>query len=199
MPKLQRMGIKTIGDLAKKERQTLIKNFGKHGNIMWEYANGIDNAEVNYKYERPKSISNATTLPIDLCSIEKIETILLTLTEQVAYRLRQYNLVANTVNIQLRTKEFVDFSHQGRLDIATSNTKKIFAKARVLLKEMYKEGTFIRLVGIKVDNLEDREQRQLSMFEDKDKEKLDKIDSVLDNLKKKYGYDAITYASTKIK
>ena len=64
---------------------------------------------------------------------------------------------------------------------------------------MYKEGTFIRLVGIKVDNLEDREQRQLSMFEDKNKEKLDKIDSVLDNLKKKYGYDAITYASTKIK
>ncbi len=199
VPKLQRMGIKTIGDLAKKERQTLIKNFGKHGNIMWEYANGIDNAEVNYKYEKPKSISNATTLPIDLCSIEKIETILLTLTEQVAYRLRQYNLVANTVNIQLRTKEFVDFSHQGRLDIATSNTKKIFAKARVLLKEMYKEGTFIRLVGIKVDKLEDREQRQLSMFEDKNKEKLDKIDSVLDNLKKKYGYDAITYASTKIK
>ena len=199
VPKLQRMGIKTIGDLAKKERQTLIKNFGKHGNIMWEYANGIDNAEVNYKYEKPKSISNATTLPIDLCSIEKIETILLTLTEQVAYRLRQYNLVANTVNIQLRTKEFVDFSHQGRLDRATSNTKKIFAKARVLLKEMYKEGTFIRLVGIKVDNLEDREQRQLSMFEDKNKEKLDKIDSVLDNLKKKYGYDAITYASTKIK
>ena len=199
VPKLQRMGIKTIGDLAKKERQTLIKNFGKHGNIMWEYANGIDNAEVNYKYEKPKSISNATTLPIDLCSIEKIETILLTLTEQVAYRLRQYNLVANTVNIQLRTKAFIDFSHQGRLDIATSNTKHIFTKARALLKEMYKEGTFIRLVGIKVDNLEDREQRQISMFEDKNKEKLDKIDSVLDNLKKKYGYDAITYASTKIK
>ena len=199
VPKLQRMGIKTIGDLAKKERQTLIKNFGKHGNIMWEYANGIDNAEVNYKYEKPKSISNATTLPMDLCNIEKIERILFTLTEQVAYRLRQYNLVANTVNIQLRTKAFIDFSHQGRLDIATSNTKHIFTKARALLKEMYKEGTFIRLVGIKVDNLEDREQRQISMFEDKNKEKLDKIDSVLDNLKKKYGYDAITYASTKIK
>ena len=199
VPKLQRMGIKTIGDLAKKERQTLIKNFGKHGNIMWEYANGIDNAEVNYKYEKPKSISNATTLPMDLCNIEKIERILFTLTEQVAYRLRQYNLVANTVNIQLRTKAFIDFSHQGRLDIATSNTKHIFTKARALLKEMYKEGTFIRLVGIKVDNLEDREQRQISMFEDKNKEKLDKIDSVLDNLKKKYAYDAITYASTKIK
>lgn len=136
---------------------------------------------------------------MDLCNIEKIERILFTLTEQVAYRLRQYNLVANTVNIQLRTKAFIDFSHQGRLDIATSNTKHIFTKARALLKEMYKEGTFIRLVGIKVDNLEDREQRQISMFEDKNKEKLDKIDSVLDNLKKKYGYDAITYASTKIK
>lgn len=194
VPKLNKMGIKTIGDLANKDRQLLIKTFGKHGNIMWEYANGIDNSEVNYKYEKPKGVGNSVTLPMDICNVEKLEAILLELTEQVTYRLRKYNLVANTVNVQLRTKDFIDTSHQGKLDTATSSTKQIYDKAKLLLKEMYKEGTFIRLVGVRVDNLEDKEQRQLSLFENKDKEKLDKIDKVMDNLKEKYGYNSVTYA-----
>ena len=194
VPKLYKMGIKTIGDLAKKDRQLLIKTFGKHGNMMWEYANGIDNSEVNYKYEKPKCIGNSITLPMDICNIEKLEKVLLGLTEQVTYRLRKSNLVANSVNVQLRTKDFIDTSHQGKLDIATSSTQQIYTKAKALLKEMYNEGTFIRLVGVRVDKLEDKEQRQLSLFENKDKEKLDKIDRVMDNLKEKYGYNSITFA-----
>ena len=194
VPKLYKMGIKTIGDLAKKDRQLLIKTFGKHGNMMWEYANGIDNSEVNYKYEKPKCIGNSITLPMDICNIEKLEKVLLGLTEQVTYRLRKSNLVANSVNVQLRTKDFIDTSHQGKLDIATSSTQQIYSKAKILLREMYKEGTFIRLVGVRVDKLEDKEERQLSLFENKDKEKLDKIDRVMDNLKEKYGYNSITFA-----
>ena len=194
VPTLYNMGIKTIGDLAKADRNLIIKKFGKHGNLMWEYANGIDNSEVNYKYEKPKGVGNSITLPMDVCNIEKLEEILLELTEQVTYRLRKYELIANSVNVQLRTKEFKDFSHQGKLDVATSSTKQIYAKAKKLLEEMYKEGTFIRLVGVRVDNLEEKERRQLSLFEDNEKKKLDKIDKVMDSLKDKYGYDSIIYA-----
>ncbi len=194
VPTLYNMGIKTIGDLAKADRNLIIKKFGKHGNLMWEYANGIDNSEVNYKYEKPKGVGNSITLPMDVCNIEKLEEILLELTEQVTYRLRKYELIANSVNVQLRTKEFKDFSHQGKLDVATSSTKQIYAKAKKLLKEMYTEGTFIRLVGVRVDNLEEKERRQLSLFEDNEKKKLDKIDKVMDSLKDKYGYDSIIYA-----
>lgn len=193
VPCLNKMGIKTIGDLAKLDRQVLIKKFGKHGNMMWEYANGIDNSEVNYKYEKPKGIGNSVTLPMDICNIEKLENVLLDLTEQVTYRLRKYELIANSVNVQLRTNEFVDTSHQGKLDVATCSTKQIYIKAKTLLREMYKEGTFIRLVGVRVDNLEEKEQRQLSLFENPSKEKLDKIDKMVDYLKDKYGYNYITY------
>ena len=189
VPKLEKMGIKTIGDLARAERNILIKNFGKHGNLMWEYANGIDNSEVNYKYEKPKGVGNSVTLPMDTCNVQRLEEVLLELTEQVSYRLRKYDLVANTVNVQLRTKEFQDFSHQGKLDSSTSNTKQIYQKAKYLFNEMYKEGTFIRLVGVRVDNLEGKEQLQISLFENKNKEKLDKIDKVVDTLKDKYGYE----------
>ena len=58
---------------------------------MWQYANGIDNSEVQYKYEKPKGVGNSTTLPMDINDVSKLEEILLALTEQVTYRLRKQN------------------------------------------------------------------------------------------------------------
>lgn len=195
VPKLYNMGIRTIGDLAKTDRYKLTKVFGKHGLIMWEYANGIDNSEVKYKYEKPKSIGNSITLPRDLNSAEKIIEVLLLLTEQVTYRLRKNNLLANVINVQLRTNQFKDFSHQKKLDIATSNTKDIYLQAKELLKEMY-NGEEIRLVGMKVDKLIEKDEVQLSLFDDKkNNEKQKKIDTAIDELKQKYGYNSIERAS----
>ena len=130
VPKLLNMQIKTIGDIAKADQNMLIKKFGKHGKIMWEYANGIDNSEVNNKFELPKSIGNSVTLSKDLNNIEEIIPILVALAEKVGYRLRKYNMIANVVNVQLRTKDFEDKSHQRKLPEATSNTKDIYAEAK---------------------------------------------------------------------
>lgn len=194
IPKLYNMRIKTIGELAQTDKQIMIKKFGKHGLMMWEYANGIDNSEVHYKYEKPKGVGNSTTLPIDISDISKLEEVLLALTEQVTYRLRQYNLLANVVNVQLRTKDFEDKSHQRKLYKATSNTKEIYAEAKELLHEMYIKGTPIRLIGMRVDNLIEKEELQLSLFNNQDDEKQEKIDKVVDELKQKYGYNTITRA-----
>ena len=194
LPKLYNMGIKTIGDLAKQNKEVLIKKFGKHGLMMWEYSNGIDNSEVNYLEEKPKGIGNSVTLPSDLVNKEQIEEVLLTLTEQVTYRLRKYNMYANVVNVQLRTKDFKDFSHQRKLLNATSNTKDIFKMAKELLEEMYNNGTFIRLVGLRVDNLVEKNEVQLSLFNNEEEKKQEKIDKVVDKLKEKYGYNSITRA-----
>ena len=194
IPKLYNMHIKTIGDLARQNREEMVKRFGKHGLMMWEYANGIDNQEVHYQEEKPKGIGNSVTLPVDLVEKEKIEKVLLTLAEQVTYRLRKYNMCANVVNVQLRTKDFKDFSHQKKLINATSNTKDIYSLAKELLDEMYKNGTFIRLVGLRVDNLVDKEEMQLSLFNDENEKKQERLDAAIDKLKEKYGYNSITRA-----
>ncbi len=194
IPKLYNMRIKTIGELAKTDKQLLIKKFGKHGLMMWEYANGIDNSEVQYRYENPKGIGNSITLPEDINEMSKLEEILLALTEQVTYRLRRYNLLANVVNVQLRTKDFEDKSHQRKLPEATSNTKDIYAEAKELLHEMYIKGTQIRLIGMRVDNLIEKDELQLSLFSQENSEKQEKIDKVVDELKQKYGYNSITRA-----
>lgn len=195
VPKLYNMNIKTIGDLAHVNQNLLVKKFGKHGKMMWEYANGIDNSEVQYIKEKPKSIGNSVTLPIDLIEKEKIEEILLTLTEQVAYRLRKQDLLANSVSIQLRTKNFEDFSHQTKLDSSTASTKEIMKKAKQLLTEKFKNGMAIRLVGLRVDNLVSKEELQISLFQNTEEhQKQEKLDKVIDKLNEKYGGNSITRA-----
>ena len=194
LPKLYNLKIKSIGDLAKQDKSFLIKKFGKHGLMMWEYSNGIDNSEVKYLEERPKGIGNSVTLPSDILEKEKIEKVLLSLAEQVSYRLRKHNMCANVVNVSLRTKDFKDFSHQKKLICATANTRDIYEVAKELLKEMYENGTFIRLVGLRVDKLEDKNEMQLSLFSNEKDEKQEKLDKVIDSLKDKYGYNFITRA-----
>ncbi len=193
VPQLYHMGIKTIGDLAKTDRALLIKKFGKHGNLMWEYANGIDLSEVIDQPELPKSIGNSTTFPKDISDIELLEQVLLALAEQVSYRLRNYNLLTKCVSVQLRTNQFEDVSHQGRLDFETSSTKMIYQKAKELLRELYKSGKLIRLLGLRVDNLTPKEEMQLSLFS-RDDEKQEKLEQTVDYLKNKFGYDMITRA-----
>ncbi len=193
VPKLFNLGIKTIGDLAKADKEFIVKRFGKFGLIMWNYANGIDEQEVISTPEEPKSIGNSITLPNDITNPEEINKIILALCEQVSFRLRKHNLIANTVNIQLRTKDFVDYSHQKQLKYETSSTKEILETAKEIFNEMYKNEP-IRLVGVRVDNLENKEEIQMSFFTQESDIKQEKLDNVLDNLKNKYGYNMITRA-----
>ena len=195
VPKLYNMQIKTIGDLAKTDKTKLEKKFGKHGTLMWEYANGIDTSEVKYLPEKPKCIGNSVTLPKNISDMDKLEEIVLTISEQVAYRLRKEKLYANTVNVQLRTKNFEDTSHQKKLPEATDTTKQIYITAKELLHEMYRKGQEIRLVGVRVDNLTDKKDEQISLFNTNKNEKQEKLDKVIDQLKNKYGYNSVIRAT----
>lgn len=196
VPKLNSMGINTIGDLARYDRYEIIKKFGKYGNLIWEYANGIDNSEVKYIRELPKSIGHSITLPEDITKIDKLEPILLTLTEHVAFKLRKYNLLANTVNLQLRTNQFKNFSHQKKLLHSTASTKEIYKTAKEILGEMYKEELPIRLIGIKVDNLVNKEEGQMSFFTNRNVNSNEKLDKAVDDIKCKFGFNSITLAGT---
>ena len=192
-PKLYNMNIRTIGDLAKSDKNLLIKKFGKFGKVMWEYANGIDDSEVNYLKQKPKGVGNSTTVSQNITNIEKIEEVLLALTEHTTYRLRKYNMVGSVVSVQLRTSDFKNYSHQRKLNFATNSTKEIFKVAKDLVRQLYNNEP-IRLIGIRIDNLCDEEEKQISLFEDTNIKKQEKLDKVVDNIKDKFGYEMITRA-----
>lgn len=125
---------------------------------------------------------------------------LLALVEQVTYRLRRQKVLANVVNVQLKTNEFKVFSHQKKLSQTTDSTKYIYNEAKKLLIELYNStpNKLIRLIGVRVDNLAEKEEMQLSIFkmqEDENKlKKQEKLDNTIDELKNKYGYNSITRA-----
>ena len=193
IPKLQQLGIKTIGDIAKMDKNMLIKKFGKHGKIMWEYANGIDESEVVYTKEEPKCIGNSITLPKDIYNIHKLNEILLALSEQVGFRLRKYKLYASVINVQIKTKDFKTYSHQKKIETPTNVTKEIYYIAKQLLEELHKNRA-VRLIGVRVDKLYKEDEIQMSLFNNQDNQKQEKLDKAMDELKKKFGYEKITRA-----
>lgn len=191
--KLQQLGIKTIGDIANYNKNVLIKRFGKHGNIMWEYANGIDTSEVMYEIEMPKCVGNSITLPQDVYNINKLNEILLALSEQVGFRLRKHNLLASVINVQIKTKDFITYSHQKKLDLPTNVTKDIYNNAKQLLKELY-NNKGVRLIGLRTDKLVNQDEMQMSLFYTNTNKKQEQLEKTMDELKKKYGYEKITRA-----
>lgn len=193
IPKLENMGIKTIGDLARRKQEELIHKFGKFGKMIWEYANGIDTSPVIAIEEKPKGIGNSVTLPYDFSDRSQIQQVLLTLVEQVTYRLRRQNLLASVVNVQIKTNQFKVFSHQRKLEMPTDSTKNIYLEAKELLKTLY-QGIPIRLLGVRVDSLSEKEEQQISLFDTKQNEKQERLDETIDELKQKYGYHVITRA-----
>ena len=194
-PKLRKMGITTIGELARENKEVFIQKFGKLGITIWEYANGIDKSEVICEEPEPKSIGNSITLPYDIKDIERLNQVILTLSEQVTYRLRKQNLLATVVNVQIKTKEFETFNHQQKLQFPTDETKEIYNLAKDLLL-VIKKDYYIRLLGVRVDNLVEKSEHQISLFEKAENSKDKKIDLVMDKIKQKYGYDSITHGGS---
>lgn len=194
VPKLNRMGIKTVGDLAKTDKQKLIKEFGKFGYTIWKYSNGESKEEINYLPEKPKGIGNEETLSYDYVNIEDIEMKLVELAEKVAWRLRKEEMLATVVNVHLKTKDFVNISHQKKLSGRTDSTQEIIDASKELLREFYK-GQPIRLIGVRVDGLEEKEQLQMSMFDELENKKDRRIDETMDKLKEKFGYNIVSRAS----
>lgn len=191
--KFNSMQIKTIGDLAKTDRDRIYKKLGKNGLRMWEYANGIDTSKVESKVPLPKGIGNSTTLPRDISGEKEIIPIIAAIVEKVMYRLRTYNMQASTVNVQLKTKDFEVYSHQKSFNTPTDSTIEVLNLAKQIFKEMDR-GQKIRLVGVRVDKLSKKENMQLSFFDNQIK-KENNIDKVMDNLNNKFGYSTVKRAT----
>lgn len=182
--KLNLIGIKTIGDLAKSSKDTIYRLLKNPGLQLHEYANGIDNSKINYIPSTPKSISQSTTLSCDLTSITQIEKVILTLCNMTSSKLRAQNLSTKTISICLRTNTFKDYSTSKTLCFATDTTNEIYKVCKELLSNVYSNEK-IRLVGVSLSNLESSSSLQLS-FLDKPNEKYSKIDKIMDEICNKY-------------
>ena len=116
--KLTRLGIHTIGDLARTEEYLLESQLGKMGGILWAFANGFDDSPVKKEntHAPVKSIGNSTTTPRDLENNEDVKIVLYILAESVAARLRENGFKCRVVEISVRDNELLSFTRQHKID-----------------------------------------------------------------------------------
>ena len=196
--RLHSLGIFTIGDLAKTDKKVIHDNLKGHGDVIWEFANGIGDSmeDVANKNRTPanKGYSNETTLAFDVTDANLAKEILLSLTETVATRIRADKSYISVVSVYFVDSEFRHSSKQMTLASATNVTNEIYHHVCMLFDQLW-NGQPIRLLGVQTSKATTENHRQYSLFEHQDMEKLSKLDSAIDAIRNKYGDDSIKRAS----
>ena len=192
--KLHTLGIHTIGDLAKSNREMLHQHLKSTGDTIWKFANGIDEGVSARKGGEAKGYSNETTIDHDVTKKEEAEEILLSLVEKVSCRLRADGKKAEVVSVGIKDAWFVSSSHQCVLPNPTAGTRELYQHACRLLSEFW-DGKPIRLLSFYVSRLTEEEGRQLSLFDTNDYEKQEKADAAMDAIRERFGAGAIKRAA----
>lgn len=192
---LKSLGFETIGDIANCNVKILKAHLGnKHGELIHNYANGIDNEIVQSLAAANKGYGNSTTLAQDILDFDSAKHVLLLLSETVGGRLRGDNVTCSCITVEYTDCNFVKSSHQTTLVSTTNSTTVIYETACKLLKNSW-SGVPLRLLGIRTSKIKTEEYNQMNLFDMAKTEKLQKLDKALDNIRGKYGNDAITRAS----
>ncbi|MCK4520033.1 MAG: DNA polymerase IV [Candidatus Omnitrophica bacterium] len=183
------LGIKTIGDLAKKDLREVEDALGKNGEYFWILANGIDERGVEAS-EEAKSISNEHTFSQDTGDKGIIEKVLISLCEKVSGRLRQEGLKGKTITLKIRVEGFLTYTRAKTLDKPTNFMDMIYKIIKQLLDRFDCKGKKVRLVGVKVSNFTCG-PAQLTLFDEKEEGKQEKMHQAIDKIKHKFGQEAI--------
>lgn len=193
--KLHSLGIRTIGELAKADVSMLKTVLKKHGEVIWNFANGRDASMVEPVPADNKGYGNSTTISFDVADAQTAKMVLLSLAETVGRRLRKDDARIEVVSISIRFYDFSYVSHQGVLRSPTNITKEIHDAACRLFDELW-DGTPIRHLGVHTGRVRrDGSSRQLALFDDMDYEKLERLDQAIDSIRDRFGADSVRRAS----
>jgi len=203
---LNKLNIFTIEDLAKSDRDKLLKTFGKSALSMHDHANGIDCEPVTTRSpDDIKSIGKSVTLSKDVSHIEEAKAVLLKLSDEVSMRARMKHKKGHTVQITLKYSDFRVITRQCQIP-QTNLPKQIFQAGSTLLDECWNQKRPIRLIGIALTDFDSSSSgEQLSLF-DLDKKEIsmsnidtdlkdERLQQAVDLIRNKFGKDIVSRAS----
>ena len=188
--KLYQFGIEKIGDLQKVNIRFLETVFGKAGRYIWEKANGVDEGEVVPHGER-KSISTENTFHVDVSDPKTLETVLVSMTEELAAKLRKENKVAGCLAIKVRYANFETHTQQEKIAL-TAAEHILIPGVKNLLNKAWNKHRPIRLIGVKLSNL-CTGSYQINLFEDN--EERIKLYQAMDQINFKFGDKTVCRAA----
>ncbi len=195
---LNKLGIRTIGELAAADPAMLEAHLKSHGRMLYEFANGRDSEPVRKEHQELKGVGNSTTLSSDVRTEADARPVLRALSDSVSSRLRKKHKLAGSICVEIKYSDFTSASHQMPLDPPSNTNDALYRHACLLFAQLWR-GDPIRLLGIRTTKLTDPEDTpvQLSLFDlDYEKsEKQKKLDEALDKIRKRYGDDAVKRGS----
>lgn len=188
---LERIGIKTIGQLASLDEHILTEHFGKAGIMLSRYARGLDNEPVKSIYEKNevKSVGNGITFRKDLLGEEEIRGGVYALSDSIASRMRKKGLKCTTVQVMIKDPKFKTISRQQKLEFPTYTSRDIREAAMDIIKRSWNMKLPIRMLSVTGTNLvsEDKVFSQMSLFgDDEEEKKIEKFEKTVDNLKARF-------------
>jgi DNA polymerase IV len=186
---LRNMGVAVIETLSAMPLEMMQRVLGDNGRSIWEKANGIDNSPV-VPYTERKSISTETTFEKDTIDIVKINELLLTMVEGLAYDLRKQKKLTSCITVKIRYSNFDTHTHQSRIPY-TASDHVLITRARELFKKLYQRRMLIRLIGVRLSHLVEGHP-QINLFEDTTE--MVNLYQAIDRLKNRYGETAVIRA-----
>ena len=199
---MKKFGVRTIGDLARFDRESLFHLLGRHGAQLHDYANGLDRAPVAPagQYTPPKSVGSGNTFARNLTGREEFQAGVGMLAGQVAARLRRHRMKCTGVALQIRDPDFRDLSRQKRLEVPTCLGREIARAAMELAEGCWTMERPVRALTVTAIALipEEEASVQQTLFSGGGEEKrarLERLARTTDAIRAKYGQGAIGIAS----
>lgn len=195
--KLNSYGIYTIGELANSGQSFLRSVFGKNGEILYSFANGLDTTPVCHMNDEQalKSIGNSTTTPRDMVNDDDVKTVFTVLAESVARRLREHGVKGRSVTISVRDCDLRSFTRRTHLKTHTDVSSEIITAAMALFRANYDWAKPLRSIGVSVSDFgEDILQFDLNGTVEKH-EKLERLEHTVDDIRRRFGNYAVQRAS----
>lgn len=199
---VSRLGIRTIGDLARFDVTVLERLLGKNGRSLWLSANGMDATPVlSVDHEIPlKSLGNSMTTPRDLMTEDDVHLVLLSLCDTVSTRLRRLDYLCNTVKVSVKGSDFSYKERQIKLPYPARSSDVLYQNALYLLKssDFHYGETPIRALGVRTAQLESARHIQLhyeaDTFNDSTIEfttRREALESAADQIRSRFGENAL--------
>jgi DNA polymerase IV len=188
--KLYQYGIEKIADLQRTDIRFLETIFGRAGRSIWEKANGLDDSEIIPHSDR-KSISTETTFDKNIVDKKTLENVLVSMTEELAFKLRKENKLTSCLAIKIRYANFETHTLQEKIAL-TSADHILIPGIKNLLARAWNQSRPIRLIGVKLSQLCSGNY-QINLFEDNE-ERLN-LYNALDKINFKYGEKTVCRAA----
>jgi DNA polymerase-4 len=181
------MGISTIGELAAYPVRVLSARMGASAGELIRKAGGCHDGAVQ-PYHEAKSISTEQTFEENIGKEGVLLTSLVSMTEKVAFQLREQNKMAGCVTVKIRYPDFETTSRQRAIPY-TFYDDELIPFAKELFRKLYRKGEKVRLLGIRVSELTG-EALQTNLFTDTQKKA--GLYKAIDDVKGRFGKSSLT-------